>query len=915
MKITTDNMSVDSSINTYKCPVIGEGTVLLLPSQVKKYLGSYSKHKLISFGILLPKNTIVNIISEEVINGNKWLLVVYNNTYYYTPKEYIDCSKIVDINLNINNNQEIPQKYTLRTPNVSTSSSNNHREDGPYTIDNCKIAEALDDIVLREDADPNSTINRTMKKGEQCIVQSIWKNDEYNSKWFCTATYTPGGGLYGCFVNNVNVKITTPDSCFYSMIISDTECKYTTGATYGKLIRGDITWPKYQDWTSGTHVNVAPGSNGGLLTYTYPASVASPIADSDDMFNSEWLGELTIDQDATIYAFHRKSNYNLANQKEVSLDSISLEALKYTASKNDVVKRILEYGFGDRANSLAGFTTNAEWLTKNQVMVVTNYTTILGKNYYIGFRKSSSLNGAIYYIALLDDKDHITYSKYPPRGTDISETVPGADNIDNSTHVDYSPIKDVTIDTSYVTNPSNVNDPTRIVEEHNTKNDDVSDDVFGIHLGKSDTSEFKVPGILTNAPETPPEYSGWSMLEAASHYNLSNEKPFDTKHLTHINRFRLPTGNSGLSTKSFIFVTRPDLNLYHESDNGSVNGWAMNPDLKRLPCFKYIARMRGTPEAPGIGSKIMASLEYWGTNGASPWLAVFTNQANGYSVIDRELDTTEMGETFHGNKIIYAEPTFKHKIGGTVQIPFTERRDLTLYYTLRMWVEYIQAVSVGFCSPRIEHKQNYELDYAVSLFYITTDETMENILYWEKLTGLIPLTVPDSFFEWSEGNGAREMKYSINFAYSFRTVMDEMHLAEINNLYKRYKTTNATGMPIVPENYYDYNYDSRNNELLSRVSAFYRDITTEADDNSYVANLINNKSALEKYYYGGIASGKDIVDHYTVKGSDDGSANGTSSAKFLPNYNIHTRMYGVPYVKGPFIEHDPDAQKYKLRWV
>ena len=77
------------------------------------------------------------------------------------------------------------------------------------------------------------------------------------------------------------------------------------------------------------------------------------------------------------------------------------------------------------------------------------------------------------------------------------------------------------------------------------------------------------------------------------------------------------------------------------------------------------------------------------------------------------------------------------------------------------------------------------------------------------------------------------------------------------------------------------------------------------------------KSALDKYYYGGIISsnGSSIVNSYTVKGSSDGQASGVSSAKFLPNYNMHTRMYGIPYVKGPFIEHDPDAQKYKLRWV
>jgi hypothetical protein len=192
---------------------------------------------------------------------------------------------------------------------------------------------------------------------------------------------------------------------------------------------------------------------------------------------------------------------------------------------------------------------------------------------------------------------------------------------------------------------------------------------------------------------------------------------------------------------------------------------------------------------------------------------------------------------------------------------------------------------------------------------------MENILYWEKLTGLIPLTVPDSFFEWTKGNNAREMDYSITFAYSFRTVMDELHLAEINNLYKKFRNSNANSMPIVPMNNYDYNYDSKNNNLLSRVAAFYEKIT---DDNTSISNLMNNKQALEKYYYGGVVSSdgaNSLVDYHIVQGSSDGTKAEVARAKFLPNYNLHTRMYGIPYVKGPFIEHDPKAQKYILRWV
>lgn len=918
LKISTDNMIIKDDVTTYKCPVMGDGTVILPPSKVSKYLGSYIKHKIMNIGILVPARYIVNVISEEVIDNRKWLLINYNNMYYYTPKEYVDCTKVVTINSEvINTSDNSIAKMRLNNPNIIAADSkvanaSDTQRETLYTASNCMICEALQNVELKNSPDPNAPTSRTLKKGEKCIVQSIWKNNKYNSKYFGTATFNPNGGVYGKYVNNSNVSLTTP-KMLYTVIIEDRVlCNYLNGSNHGSLIRGDRTWPKYQDWGNGYHVNVCQGKDGGLLTYVYPASAAAPLADSSDMFNDQYYGELRVKKTATVYAFHRKSNYKSSSDKKLSLDNISLSAYKDACNSNTTLAGIAEYGFNDPSGGPVGYLTNAETLKTSETMIVVNYTAIKGKNYYIGFKKSNSMNGSVNYIALLDGGDEvIDYEKWPPYGVDRDTTIPRDEGVTL-----YDP-DDTKVDTTTLSGDiSNWNDPTHVDNIHGSI-DDV-DKVEGVHLGVGDTSKFQVPSIMSNAGTVPPDYAGWSITSAVEDYNLSAEKPFDNKHLTHINRFHLPTGNSGLSTKSFIFVTRPDLNLYKETEfSESVDTWSMNPDLKRLATFKYIARMRGTPESPGIGNTIMNSLCYYQTNAINtPWLTVFTNQCNGYSPVDRELDTTEMAETFHGNKVIYAEPTFKHKIGGTVSIPFTERRDLTLYFTLRMWIEYIQAVSMGFCSPRWIHKQNNELDYAVSLFFITTDETMENILYWEKLTGLIPLTVPDSFFEWSEGSGAREMKYNINFAYSFRTIMDEIHLAEINNLYVKYRSSNATGMPIIPQDNYSYVYDQKNNNMIARIAAFYKN-DLNADDDTIINSLVNNKDALDKYYYGGVATSESGIyhDYHVVTGSKDGQSTDSIRTKFLPNYNIHTRMYGIPYVKGPFIEHDPSAQKYKLRWV
>ena len=83
MIISNDNEVVLSTSNTYKCISKNEGTVLLRPSQVKKYPGSIIKCKIINIGIIIPPNISLNMFDEEIIDGIEWCIIIYNNKYYY----------------------------------------------------------------------------------------------------------------------------------------------------------------------------------------------------------------------------------------------------------------------------------------------------------------------------------------------------------------------------------------------------------------------------------------------------------------------------------------------------------------------------------------------------------------------------------------------------------------------------------------------------------------------------------------------------------------------------------------------------------------------------------------------------------------------------------------------------------------
>lgn len=375
-------------------------------------------------------------------------------------------------------------------------------------------------------------------------------------------------------------------------------------------------------------------------------------------------------------------------------------------------------------------------------------------------------------------------------------------------------------------------------------------------------------------------------LDAALRYELkSHSGTVDNRHLYKMNRFRLLTPDTGLSTKSFVFMSKPDLNLYKLDDNEMIIKGTMNEDLIRFPIFKYVGRNRE------IGSEILDSLEYWQTESHdTPWMSLITNLATNYTPIDREVGYTEVGETFHGNKIIYGKHDYKYQIAGTTTITFNEKRDLSLWLTIKLWTEYIHLLNLGYVEPHPSHIRECELDYAVALWYIQTDETMERIIYWEKLIGVFPIKCPDSFFEYDINEPGKKMEHSIEFAYSMRSVMDTNDLVELNRLY--HKNIKSDEEFTVPDPFYSFNYDKNTNNAVIATLAheYYND-----DYNT----ILNNMEAVSKYYY------------------EDWTAASGETYKFLSNYISKLGIHGIPYVKGPFIVTDPNMPggKYLLKWV
>ena len=853
-------------------------TVLLKPSEVSKYY-TVQQCKDEGIGELVYEKIQETIPVIKMTEDGKWCYVANSDGFVrLVPANTLELDVYKDPN---------PDKVVSNNGIGPIWDSSLYKRIKLYDVSNAPIIDT-NNAILYEMPD-ESYISDWQYRYKAVAVTSLWQNLFDNSKYY--SIYLMNGKTY--YVNISNVKIVTKTKSYYAMCYDDITCCHTyddNEVLYYTV--GDILHFSYRNYLNELAFIYKNQNNQifGASPFNRPSSGYTPNVHSDDVFNLNVLGKLTISGECktkTIDIEKINNDTNISkpnNQYLITITDLSLML------KNENINFLDILYDGD------------EFVAVNRIISHD------GIEYYVASKYRSDSH--LWY--LIENNENVTYEKFNSRQNSI--------NTDTTTNQGVTNIIQNTAEyTNYALNSKSSGIETKDVSiQLNEKvNEETKSKWYEAEV--SFDKEFDIPGMYKNTPEIEPSDNNYHILTESMHYNLQTSIMNDNRHMRKFNRFRFLGQDSGLSTKSFIFMTRPDLNLYKETlietDYGissSIDPYSMNPDLLRLPTFKYIGRLKNACR------DIMASLEYMGTNSIdSPWLYIVSNQARGYEIPDRKIDIVETGETFHGNKIIYGEPTFSHKIAGTVSIPFIERRDLSLYYTLRLWVEYIQAVSMGRCNPRFTHMMNHEIDYAVSLYYITTDESMENILYWEKLIGVFPLSVPDSFFSWNNDSSAREMKYNIDFAYSFRAVQDEFHLLEINNLYR--KKTNRIDSIDASYNDFNYSYDSTYNTILSKLAASYNHIN---DTDEARNKFTNDKNMIEKYYYANNininSSGYSLITDNSIE---------NLNVKFLPNWIPSLHTHGVPYVKGPFItkemerNSDDDVNSksetgmYKLRWV
>lgn len=294
---------------------------------------------------------------------------------------------------------------------------------------------------------------------------------------------------------------------------------------------------------------------------------------------------------------------------------------------------------------------------------------------------------------------------------------------------------------------------------------------------------------------TMPKEERDSLLKALQHF----EDPHELTKLamTKYNRFKVgfPADAFGKGI-AHVFFTKPMLNLENNkadevershSTDGLTNMERLNMYSSPFRMISEIwnTRFKGINGADGV-PEILRSLS------ASPydpinWL--LSNRVQSFDMPDISLKMIEKGETFKGWKMPFATHMVDSKCSYGFSCQFEEGEDMLVYWTLKLWLEYMEKISMGIIKPSAAMREMRMIDYMASAYYFVLGPEGNEIKFWGRYTGIFPTNLPSSAFNYS-GGAVQAPKYNVNFQATFVEEMDVALLGEFNRIqYGLQKTT------------------------------------------------------------------------------------------------------------------------------
>ena len=256
--------------------------------------------------------------------------------------------------------------------------------------------------------------------------------------------------------------------------------------------------------------------------------------------------------------------------------------------------------------------------------------------------------------------------------------------------------------------------------------------------------------------------------------------------------------NKITNTKEYIFITKPDLCLL------KTNSDIINPALGNNTFFT---------EAVENYLPVVKQLQSSSEPNKTPFMTILSNSlTSSLDLPGISSDSVETSSNVMGTKISYRGTSYKSDDDCDFSLEFEDNKYLDIYMLFKIYDEYERLKwngSIDFSSDNHwkEYIANRVLHDQMTIYKFIVDNDGMRILYWARITGCYPISVPrDSFSDAPSG----PLKYTIQWKGNFIRDMDPIILDQFNYLVKPQVETSMARykdcvLPIYDQNNHHFN--------------------------------------------------------------------------------------------------------------
>lgn len=227
--------------------------------------------------------------------------------------------------------------------------------------------------------------------------------------------------------------------------------------------------------------------------------------------------------------------------------------------------------------------------------------------------------------------------------------------------------------------------------------------------------------------------------------------------------------------REYLFFTKPELHIYKSDEESGLLTGSINEELAGYSFWEEMCQYRKMTIAQlqdKFGKEVCKG---------DPFNNLLRNSCiSNLEVPGLQSEMVDSATNMYGVSISYRGSSEASNDSPEFSLEFKDTKWLDVYWFFRAYEEYETMKHHGVISPYTEFISKRIIHDAFSIYKFIVDEDMETIIYWGKMYGVVPKSLPRDVF--SSPTFDQGLSYSIDFKGSFYEDMRTEILVDFNNL-------------------------------------------------------------------------------------------------------------------------------------